>query len=46
MIFSLKQTYRQRKDLWLPKQGWREAVGKEWIGSLGLADANYDTQNG
>ena len=28
----------QRKDLWLPRG---EQVGKGWIGSLGLADANY-----
>ena len=33
-----KQTYRYRTDMWLPrgKKGW-----EGWIGSMGLADANY-----
>ena len=32
----------QRTGLWLPKgEGWGG-----WIGSLGLADANYYIQNG
>ena len=32
-----KQTHRPR-DLWLPRG---RGVGEGWIGSLGLADANY-----
>ena len=31
-----KQTHRQRTDLWLPR-----GMGDGWIGSFGLADANY-----
>ena len=38
-----KQTHRQRRDLWSPK-GRRVRDG--WIGSLGLADANYCIENG
>ena len=36
------QVSRQRTDLWLPR---RRAVGKEWIGSLELADGNYCVWN-
>ena len=32
-----KQTRRQRTDLWLPKE---QGVGKRWIKSLELAEAN------
>ena len=32
----------QRTDLWLP----RARDGEEWIENMGLADANYHTQNG
>ena len=38
-----KQTHKQRTDLWLPR-GKGEGGGR--IGSLGLADANYYTENG
>ena len=33
----------QRTDLWLPRGS---GVGEGWIGSLGLADANYYIENG
>ena len=37
------ETDSQRTDLWMP---WGRVVGEGWIGSLGLADANYYIQNG
>ena len=33
-----KQTHRHRVDLWSPRGRWAE---EGWIGSLGLADADY-----
>ena len=33
-----KDLQKLRTDLWLPRQRW---VREAWIGSLGLADANY-----
>ena len=35
-------SWTQRTDLWLPRKG---GLGEGWIGSLGLADANYYTKN-
>ena len=32
------ESQTQRTDFWLPRGRW---VGEGWIGSLGLADANY-----
>ena len=32
-----KQIHTQRTYLWLPRSG----IGEGWIGTLGLADANY-----
>ena len=37
-----KQTHRHREQT----GGCQGGVGERWIGSLGLADANYYIQNG
>lgn len=38
LLTKQKQTQRHREQTWLPRgRGVREG----WIGSLGLADANY-----
>ena len=39
-----KQTHRHRKQMRGCQGG--DVLEEEWIRSLGLADANYDTQNG
>ena len=37
-----KQTHRYRTDMWLPRG---KKGGEGWIGSMGLADANYLNNN-
>ena len=44
LIYEIEiDSQTQRTELWLPRGQW---VEEGWIGSLGLADAKYYTQNG
>ena len=43
LSMNQKQTHRHREQTCGCQEG---GVGEGWIGSLGLADANYYTENG